>query len=79
MVHSILSDDQEREAKLLEGKILLAVEKEISQLARLLVSKSEQDLFGQTEFEVRDLVLRIGAQAFEEHLREKKTVTGEAR
>lgn len=68
-----LTVEQEHEAKLLEAKIRLAVDQEIADLARLLVSKSESDLFGATEFQVRDLVLRIGAQAFVEHLREKKT------
>jgi hypothetical protein len=73
MVRHDLSEEQEREAKVLEAKIRLAVEKEISELARLLVRTSESDLFGQTEFHVRDLVLRVGARAVEEHLRGKKT------
>ena len=73
MVRHDLSEEQEREATLLEAKIRLAAEKEISELARLLVGTSESDLFGQTEFHVRELVLRIGARAFEEHLRGKKT------
>lgn len=68
-----LNEEQEREAKLLEAKIRSALDQEISHLARLLVSKSERDLFGATEFQVRDLVLRVGAQAFVEHLRGKKT------
>ena len=75
MVMQHLSPEQEREAKLLEAKIRVAIDQEISDLARLLVSKSENDLFGQSEFQVRDLVLRVGARAFEEHLREKKTAT----
>jgi len=79
MVRDRLSEEQEQEAKLLEAKIRVAVDREISDLARLLVSKSENDLFGKTEFEVRDLVLRVGAQAFEEHLRGKKTATEAAR
>lgn len=79
MVKPDLSEEQEREAKLLEAKIRLAVEQEIADLARLLVSKSENELFGQTEFQVRDLVLRVGAQAFEVHLREKKTATAAPR
>ena len=56
-----------------EAKIRSAIEKEVSDLARLMVGKSDRELFGQTEFEVRDIVLRIGAKAYEEHLREKKT------
>jgi hypothetical protein len=75
MVRHHLSAEQEREAKLLEAKIRLAVEQEIADLARLLVSKSESDLFGETEFQVRDLVLRVGVKAFQEHLREKKMAT----
>jgi hypothetical protein len=49
------------------------MDKEANALARLLVSKKDHELFGATEFEVRDRVLRIGAQAYEEHLRGKKT------
>ena len=75
MVRHRLSEEQEREAKLLEGKIRLAVDQEIANLARLLVSKSEKDLFGETEVQVRDLVLRVGVKAFQEHLREKKMAT----
>lgn len=73
MVRHPLTEQQEQEAKLLEAKIRLAVDQELTDLARLLVSKSESALFGQTEFQVRDLVLRVGAQAFQEHLRGKKT------
>jgi hypothetical protein len=73
MIRHHLSEEQEREAKALEAKIRVAVDQGVTELARLLVSKSESDLFGQTEFQVRDLVLRMGANAFVEHLREKKT------
>ena len=59
----------------MEAKIRRAIEKEVAQLARVMVSKSERELFGQTEFQIRDLVLRIGAKVYEEHLREKKPVT----
>jgi hypothetical protein len=79
MVRHRLSAEQEQEAKLLEAKIRLAVDQELGDLARLLVSKSENDLFGQTEFQVRDLALRVGAQAFVEHLRGKKTATAALR
>lgn len=75
MVRHALSEGQEREAKVLEAKIRAAVDHEIADLARLLVSTSEADLFGPSEFQVRDLVLRVGAQAYEQHLRGKKTAT----
>jgi parvulin-like peptidyl-prolyl isomerase len=70
-----LSAEQEREAKILEAKIQAAVQTELADLARLLVSKSDRDLFGSTEFQVRDIVLRVGAKAYAELLREKKTAT----
>ena len=79
MVRHCLSEEQEHEAKLLEAKIRLAVDQEIADLARLLVSKSESEIFGQAEFQVRDLVLRVGAKAFAEHLREKKMATAAVR
>ena len=73
MVSAALSAEQEAEAKILEAKIQKAIQTEIADLARLMVSKSDRELFGSTEFQVRDLVLRIGAKVYAEHLREKKT------
>lgn len=75
MTVASLTPEQELEAKQLEAKIRLAIDQEVAALARLLASKEDKDLFGQTEFEVRDLALRIGAKAYEERLREKKTAT----
>lgn len=75
MTTASLNPQQLLEAKQLEAKIRLAIEKEVAALAQLLVGKEDKDLFGQTEFDVRDLVLRIGAKAYEECLREKKTAT----
>ena len=75
MLRVKLSAEQESEAKVLEAKIQQAVQEEIGDLARLIVSKGDRDLFGQTEFQVRDIVLRVGAKVYEEHLREKKTAT----
>jgi hypothetical protein len=75
MLSVALSAEQETEAKILEAKIQKAIQTEIADLARLMVSKSDRELFGLTEFQVRDLVLRVGAKVYEEHLREKKTAT----
>jgi hypothetical protein len=72
MAATVLTAAQESEAKKLEDTIRLAIEKEVASLARLLASTDDRDLFGKTEFEVRDLVLKIGAKAYEERLREKK-------
>jgi hypothetical protein len=70
-----LTPEQEKEAKILEDKIRLAINKEVTAMARLLASREDKDLFGKTEFEVRDLVLKIGAKAYEALLRGKKTAT----
>lgn len=67
-----LTPAQEQEAKELEARIRQAMEKEIATLARLMVGKPDRELFGKTEFQVRDILLRVGAKVYEEHLREKK-------
>lgn len=49
-----------------------AAEADLRQLADLLASKPDRQLLGQTEFEVRDRVHKIGAKAFETALEERK-------
>jgi F420-0:gamma-glutamyl ligase len=73
-----LTPEQELQARALAQRIRQAVEGDILQLARLLVSKPEEQIFGQTEFEVRDLVHRLGATALQTHLAGKKTATAAA-
>jgi hypothetical protein len=73
-----LSADKEAEAQALAARIRELAEEELVAMARLLVSKPEHETFGDTEYELRDLVLRVGAKALEEHLRQKKTVTAAA-
>lgn len=72
----VLSPEQEAEAQSLAQRIRELSEEEFLLIARLLVSKSEPDLFGDAEFQVRDILLRAGAKAFEEHLRQKKRLPG---
>lgn len=73
-----LSVEKEAEAQALAQRIREVADEEFVQIARLLVSKPEREIFGDTEFEVRDILLRAGAKAFEEHLRQKKTATADA-
>lgn len=49
-----------------------AAEDDLRQLADLLASKPDRQLLGQTEFEVRDTVHKIGAKALETALSERK-------
>jgi hypothetical protein len=73
-----LSAEKEAEAQALAQRIREIADEEFVQIARLLVSKPEHEIFGDTEFEVRDILLRAGAKALEEHLRQKKTAITDA-
>src|SRR5262245_52362326 len=75
MSNVCLTAEQEAQAQQLVQRLRADVDDELLALARLLVSKPEHELFGQTEFQVRDLVHRIGAKAYEAHLAEKKMAT----
>lgn len=68
-----LTAEQEAQAQALASRLQAAAHSDLLELARLLVSKPEHQLFGQTEFEVRDRVHRLGAKAYELHLAGKKT------
>jgi hypothetical protein len=68
-----LSPEKEKEAQQLAARVHEAIEDELLQMARTLVGKDTSDLFGKTEFDLRDIVHRIGAKMYEVHLAEKKT------
>jgi len=72
MASITLTPEQELQAQALASRIREAVDSDIVQLARLLVSKPEHEIFGQTEFEVRDIVHHLGAAAMQTHLGQKK-------
>ncbi|MBV8558821.1 MAG: hypothetical protein JO116_25045 [Planctomycetaceae bacterium] len=67
-----LSSEQAAEADRLFQVLRPAVEDELRRLTRLLASKPDDKLLGKTEFEVRDLVHSIGAQAIETALNERE-------
>jgi hypothetical protein len=70
-----LSAADEIEAQLLAQRIAQAAQEEFLQVARTLVGCKTSSLFGATEFKVRDIILRVAAKAYEEHLAQKKTAT----
>jgi hypothetical protein len=70
-----LSPDLEARAQALMARLRPEAEEELLALARLLVSKEDRELLGDTEFEVRDLVHRLGAKAYSAHLAERKRGT----
>jgi parvulin-like peptidyl-prolyl isomerase len=73
-----LSVEKEAEAQVLAQRMRELADEEFVEIARLLVSKSEREVFGDTEFELRDIVLKVGAKALEAHLRLKKTAITDA-
>ncbi len=72
MTLSPLTAEQEAEAQRLFALLQQPFLDEARNLARLLASKPDSQLLGQTEFQVRDAVHRLGAQALQTALDERK-------
>lgn len=72
MIEIILNAEQEQEAQRLSKILQQRCADDLLQLARLLVSKKDSEIFGRTEFQVRDRVHQIGAKALETVLEERK-------
>jgi hypothetical protein len=70
-----LTAAQEALAQELAGALAQVTQTDLLQIARTLVATDTACLFGDTEFAIRDLVLKIGAKAYQQHLRQKKTAT----
>jgi hypothetical protein len=67
-----LSSEQEAEAERILDCAMAQARVELKQAARLLASKKNSELFGETEFQLRDAVHRIGARALDTALQERK-------
>jgi hypothetical protein len=67
-----LPPDQEAQAQEIFQLIQQAFLDEALALARLLASKDNEQLLGKTEFDVRDAVHRLGAQALQTALQARK-------
>jgi hypothetical protein len=68
-----LSPGQERQAQILAGLLQAQAREAMLDVARLLVSSPDSQLLGGTQFEVRDRLLALLADAYEAHLGQKKT------
>ena len=75
MSRTPLSPEREAEAQQLLQALRQAADEELLAIARALVATDEHTLFGQTEFDIRDLVHKIGAKAYQAHLAQKKMAT----
>lgn len=58
-----LSEDEADAARAIFAQLQVAAREELARLACLLAAKPTHQLFGPTEFEVRDRVHRVGAHA----------------
>jgi hypothetical protein len=72
MADTQLTPEQETQALRIAAIISQKMQGEALRIARLLVSKPDAEFFGKTEFELRDRVHEIGAQALETALQERK-------
>ena len=72
MADRALPPEQEAEAQRLFELLQQPFLEEARRLARLLAAKPDSQLLGKTEFEVRDSVHRLGAQALQAALDERK-------
>ena len=70
--HPELTADQQAEADRILRGMFLAAQTDLRELAELLASKDDAHIFGETEFTVRDIVLRVGAAAIATALAERK-------
>jgi hypothetical protein len=72
MSFSLLTPEQSELAERIYQTLRQAADSDLRGLAELLASKPDRQLLGQTEFEVRDHVHKIGAKALETALDERK-------
>jgi len=70
-----LTPEQEAQAQELADQITQAIATDVLRMARLLVSKDTRHTFGQTEFQLRDLLHRAGVKVLQTSLAQKKTAT----
>lgn len=68
----VLTPEQEAEAERIFDQAMAQARVELKQAARLVASKKNSELFGETEFALRDAVHRIGARALDAALQERK-------
>ena len=66
-----LNAELEAQAQELAARIRARADDDILALARLLVSKNDAEVFGDTEFEARNIVHHVGAVALEERLKKR--------
>jgi hypothetical protein len=67
-----LPQEQAHRADQLFESLKAAAEHDLRAIAELLATKPDEQLFGATEFQVRDLVHRLGAKALQTAAEQRK-------
>lgn len=67
-----LTDQQRAEAERIADVLMAKFRVDAKQIGELLASKSNGQLFGATEFQLRDMLLGIGADALDMAVEERK-------
>ena len=60
-----LNEEQEAEAQRIYERLRGAFDEELKTMAQFMASKANHQLFGETEFELRDRVHELGARVLE--------------
>lgn len=67
-----LTPEQEQDAERIADILMAKAQVQVRQISRLLASKSDRDLLGETEFQIRNAVHRLGAEGIDAALAERK-------
>jgi hypothetical protein len=67
-----LPEEQARRAEQLFESLKAASEQDLRAIAELLATKADHQLFGATEFQLRDSVHRLGAKALQTAAEQRK-------
>jgi hypothetical protein len=72
MDNVVLTPEQEESAARIEDVMRAAFTVEIRRMARVLVSKKNRELLGETEFQMREAMHRVAARGIDAALEERK-------
>ena len=64
--------EKSKEVQRVHEVMLKAMDREIWRMAEFMVTRRDDQLFGETEFALREKVLRMGAQALEATVNDRK-------
>jgi len=67
-----MTQDELAEVQRIHDVMLKAVDKDLWQLAQFMATRRDDQLFGETEFTVREKALRMGAQALQATVDDRK-------